>query len=155
MPAKSDDGKTRVTLLPASQPMSLEVFQTSRLKRRCVAGGGAGRLRSLPRNPSAALTRAPAARSIVLAKEKAAQMAEDAINNPPPAPAPDSEEAVAAAAAAAAQAAKVAEAARKAREQEEAYRTALETWEQDTSALRAAERERLLAAMVRARVASR
>ena len=114
-----------------------------------------GRLRSLPRNPSAALTLAAAARSIVLAKEKAAQMAEDAINNQPPAPAPDSEEAVAAAAAAAAQAAKVAEAARKAREQEEAYRTALETWEQDTSALRAAERERLLAAMVRACVASR
>ncbi len=88
-------------------------------------------------------------RSIVLAKRKAAQMAEEAASNPPPAPAPDSEEAVAAAAAAAAHAAKVAEVARRAKEQEQAYRNALETWERDTAATRNAERERLLTAMVR------
>ena len=88
-----------------------------------------------------------------MAKAKAAEMAEEAVRNPPPAPAPDSAEAVAAAAAAAEQAAKVAEAEREAREAELKYRADLEAWERDTAALRNAERERLLAEMVRGSLA--
>jgi hypothetical protein len=33
------EGKARVTLVPASRPMPLDVFKTALLKRRCVALG--------------------------------------------------------------------------------------------------------------------
>ena len=87
--------------------------------------------------------------SCALAKAKAVHMAEEAATKPPPAPDPDSPEAIAAAKAAAERAARVAEVNSKNKAQEEAYKTALRAWEEETAAARAAERERLLKELVR------
>ncbi len=134
-----------ITLVPASEPMPVETFKTALLKRRCVKNAFPKASTLAPRP----LTCRDDARSIMLAKRKAVQLAEEAIANPPPAPAPDSAEAAAAAAAAAAHAARVAEVNRTNKQQEESYRAALQAWERETAAARSAERERLLNAMVR------
>lgn len=76
-------------------------------------------------------------------------MAEEAAAKPPPALDPASPEAIAAAKAAAEHAAAVAEVNRKNREQQSAYKTALQTWEQETASARAAQRERLMKELVR------
>lgn len=75
-------------------------------------------------------------------------MAEEAATKPPPALDPASPEAIAAAKAAAEHAAAVAEVNRKNREQQSAYKTALQTWEQETASARAAQRERLMKELV-------
>lgn len=69
------------------------------------------------------------------------------------APAPDSAEGIAAAKAAAEAAQLAAEAAKKQREAEASFKQALAAWETDCAAMRAAERERLTAALQRRREA--
>ena len=133
-----------MALTPATPAMSLDTFRTALLKRRCAP---VARRRCYDTLTTQCLP--PPSLSCALAKAKAVQMAEEAATKPPPAPDPESPEAIAAAKAAAEHAARVAEVNRKNKAQEEAYRAALLSWEEETAAARAAEREKLLKELVR------